>query len=226
MFAATSFLLLSWISQSLAWQTTRLPVSSTAGWFQPSLQQKATTSTTQLQLFDKLFEEEGILGKGITVGKVQIALNSPNRGPNSIFGILEKEANDDKTLPELTHAICLALLRKSDEWIGAAGTGQWFSGNDAGKAESLFNDFANKEATKFEKVSVFCCFVAKNYIQAGKQCLRCNHMCMKWATWEPIANFVIFPFQEYIPDEDDEEGGGATIVVVSLVIEIEGDSTK
>ena len=67
--------------------------------------------------------------------------------------MLEKEANDDKSLPELTNAICLALLRKKDDWIGSTGTSEWFSQNDAGKAESKFNDFANKEAAKFEKVS-------------------------------------------------------------------------
>ena len=118
------------------------------------LQQRSPIlARTQLNLFDKLFEEEGILGKGVTVGKVQIALNSADRGPNSIFGILEREANDDKSLPELTHAIALALLRKSDEWVGAAGTSNWFSQNDAGKAESRFNDLANAEAAKFEKVN-------------------------------------------------------------------------
>jgi hypothetical protein len=111
-----------------------------------------SASTTQLHLFDKIFEEEGILGKGITVGKVQVALTSPSRGPDSIFGMLEKEANDDKSLSKLTNAICLSLLRKSDQWIGACGTSQWFGRNDAGKAERLFNDFSNEEATKFEKV--------------------------------------------------------------------------
>lgn len=89
----------------------------------------------------------------MTVGKIQVALNSPSRGPDSIFGMLEKEADDDKSLPELTNAICLALLRKRDDWIGSTGTSEWYSGNDAGKAESKFNDFANKEAAKFEKVS-------------------------------------------------------------------------
>lgn len=109
-----------------------------------------------MHLFDKIFEEEGILGKGVTVGKVQIALTSPDRGPDSIFGILEREAKDDKSLPELTHAIALALLRKSDEWVGAAGTSDWFGQNDAGKAESRFNDLANAEAAKFEKVRTYC----------------------------------------------------------------------
>jgi hypothetical protein len=33
------------------------------------------------------------------------------------------------------------------------------------------------------------------------------------------------PVKEYLPDEDDESGG-STLVVVSLVLEIQGDSTK
>jgi Protein of unknown function (DUF1517) len=142
MLATTSIFLLC-VSRALAWQTSSLPRN---GWTSPSL------SKTRLHLFDRIFEEEGILGKGITVGKIQVALNSPTRGPDSIFGILEKEANDDKSLPELTNAICLALLRKKDFWIGSYGTSQWFGQNDAGKAESKFNEFANKEAAKFEKV--------------------------------------------------------------------------
>lgn len=39
-----------------------------------------------------------------------------------------------------------------------------------------------------------------------------------------LSNLVMF--QEYLPDEDDEEVGGPTLVVVSLVLEIQGDSTK
>jgi len=35
----------------------------------------------------------------------------------------------------------------------------------------------------------------------------------------------LYLFQEYIPDSP-AEGGGPTIVVVSLVVEIEGDSTQ
>ncbi|CAB9510923.1 Protein of unknown function (DUF1517) [Seminavis robusta] len=163
--------------QTLAWQTTQAPTTRRFGLVSPPRQ-----STTQLNLFDKIFEEEGILGKGITVGKVQVALTSPTRGPDSIFGILEREANDDKSLPELTNAICLALMRKSDEWVGAAGVSEWYGQDDSGKAESKFNDFANREAAKFEK--------------------------------------------EYVPDGTSAEtGGGATLVVVSLVVEIEGDST-
>ena len=158
-----SVFLLSWIGPLFAFQSrARFLVPSFSQ--QPAstkryhsalpnpLQQQTQFQNKKLYLFDKLFEEEGILGKGVTVGKVQVALTSPDRGPDSIFGILEREANNDKSLPELTHAIALALLRKSDDWVGAAGTSDWFSQNDAGKAESRFNDLANAEAAKFEKV--------------------------------------------------------------------------
>jgi hypothetical protein len=41
---------------------------------------------------------------------------------------------------------------------------------------------------------------------------------------EILSDLVML--QEYLPDEDDEEVGGPTLVVVSLVLEIQGDSTK
>ena len=114
-------------------------------------------SSTQLQLFDKMFEQEGALGKGITVGKIQVALDALNRGPDSIFAVLEKESarnagsDDPSELAQLAHAVCLALLRRSDEWAGACSDSQWFKWDDAGKAESLYNDWSNREAAKFEK---------------------------------------------------------------------------
>jgi uncharacterized membrane protein len=86
----------------------------------------------------------------------------------------------------MTNNVCLDLLRKSDDWIGACSTSQWFPSKDAGKAEQYYNDLSNTEASKFEK--------------------------------------------EYIPDGDDDDtpsgSSPSTIVVVSLVIEIQGDSTK
>ena len=43
-------------------------------------------------------------------------------------------------------------------------------------------------------------------------------------TFSTSLNLLV---QEYIPGKDSEEkGGGTTLVVVSLVIEIQGDSTK
>jgi len=127
-----------------------------------------------------------MLGKGITVGSIQVALRSSDRSESSIFGLLEdhsnleSDANED--LARMANDVCLDLMRKSDSWVSACSTSKWFSQNDAGKAESYYNTLANNVATKFEK--------------------------------------------EYVPDEDNEEVGGPTLIVVSLVLEIQGDSTK
>lgn len=143
-----------------------------------------TSPSTRLHLFDleKAFEEEGPLGKGITVGKLQIALNVnalERTSKDSIFAILEENAragNDedddgfdddyedgygDSHLSQMCHQVCLALLRKSDDWIAACSESKWFKGDDYGKAESLYNQWADREAAKFEKVRIlllFCLF--------------------------------------------------------------------
>lgn len=122
---------------------------------------------TQLKFFDKVFEESGPLGKGITVGKVQVCLSSSDRSANSIFGMLEKSArssdSSSRGLAKLTNEICLSLLRKSDSWRGACSESKWFSVNDAGKAESLCNDWSNKEAAKFEKVRQHKCASCRSH---------------------------------------------------------------
>lgn len=138
------------------------PLLASASCFVP--QQKRFRSLQpqlrQLYLFDKIFEEEGPLGKGITVGKVQVALMSPDRGKGSIFSLLEDNArwiaddNESTSLADLAHDICLALLRKKDDWTAACSASNWFSGKEGGKAEGQFNDWANAEAAKFEKVRV------------------------------------------------------------------------
>jgi uncharacterized membrane protein len=127
-----------------------------------------------------------MLGKGITVGKVQVALLSPNRGPDSIFSLLEDHATNTGDQPQelarMANDVCLDLMRKSDDWVAAYSTSKWFKGDDAGKAERYYNELTNTEASKFEK--------------------------------------------EYIPDDDVDNDGGSTMVVVSLILEIQGDSTK
>jgi hypothetical protein len=120
-------------------------------------QRRPSPSPSHLGLF-KLFEESGPLGKGITVGKVQVALISPDR---SLFKLLEKKAGSPGTtsaqLSRLANEVCLMLLRKSDDWTGACSESKWFSQKDSGKAESRYNDWTNREASKFEKVSCFYC---------------------------------------------------------------------
>ena len=121
----------------------------------------STTSKHQQQsalfLFGKMFEEEGPLGKGITVGKVQVALMTTDRSKNSIFGAVQSAVDEhagvgtNYDLACMAQQVCLALLRRKDSWTAAASESQWFKEDDAGKAESMFNDWANREAVKFEK---------------------------------------------------------------------------
>jgi len=94
-----------------------------------------------------------MLGKGITVGKVQIAFATRDR---SICKALEKCANsvegdDPGSLAQFTNEICLVLLRNSVDWVGACSASKWFTSDEAGKAEKLHNEWVNKEASKFEK---------------------------------------------------------------------------
>ena len=70
-------------------------------------------------LLDNLFndEETTALGKGVSVAKVQVALNSPNRGRNSIVGALEQKADSANTstsrgLARLVSDVTLELLRR------------------------------------------------------------------------------------------------------------------
>jgi uncharacterized membrane protein len=114
-----------------------------------------SSSSTALHFFDKVFEEEGPLGKGITVGKVQVALMSNSRGDDSIFGMIRRAnshgSSTNYDLACTANELCLSLLRKSDDWTAACSEYKWFKEDDSGKAESYFNDLANREAVKFEK---------------------------------------------------------------------------
>lgn len=107
---------------------------------------------TSLNFFGKIFEEEGPLGKGITVGKVQVALSCSDRSLISTLESKSKNSGDSpQDLSRLGNAVCLALLRKSDDFIAACSESQWFGAADAAKAESLHNTWSNNEAAKFEK---------------------------------------------------------------------------
>lgn len=134
------------------------------------IQPKLSQAKSALFFFDKLFEEEGTLGKGITVGKIQVALMTKDRSRDSIFGLLEEksraygDSSSSSDLARFAYDVCMALLRRSDEWAAASSESVWFSQKDASKAESQFNDWANKEAAKFEKV---CAFLYDELCDAG-----------------------------------------------------------
>ena len=131
--------------------STPWPTNTIVG-FAPTLQ-RFTAPQSSLFLFDIMFEQDGPLGKGITVGKVQVALAPSHRG--SVFTALqratEQAGSTQYDLACLVRDIALDLLRRSDEWVGAASDSRWFKEDDAGKAESLFNQWANQQAVKFEK---------------------------------------------------------------------------
>lgn len=97
---------------------------------------KPNPLSSKVNLFDKVFEDEGPLGKGITVGKVQIALLADDHSSNSIFGMLERKAKADGDTPyalaRMCYDVCMSLLRKEDDWISASSTSQWFKGGEAG----------------------------------------------------------------------------------------------
>lgn len=116
---------------------------------------RKTQIIPSFHMFGKVFEDEGPLGKGITVGKIQVALTAGDRSPSSILGLLERKAraDDDSSygLARSAYDVCMALLRKEDDWVGACSQSQWFKGGDSGKAESTFNTWADKEGAKFEK---------------------------------------------------------------------------
>jgi uncharacterized membrane protein len=125
---------------------------------QSTLMAGATATTSKLFMFDKLFEEEGALGKGITVGKVQVALrcsNSDRKSSTSILRLLESHAssgsNENEDLSRMANDVCVDLIRKADDWVAASSSYKWYSSKDATKAEQYYNDLSNTEASKFEK---------------------------------------------------------------------------
>ena len=69
-----------------------------------------------------------------------------------LANVARNTGNDSPALAKLSEDVCLALLRKSDDWLGACSDSKWFNQKDYGKAESQFNDWSNREAAKFEKV--------------------------------------------------------------------------
>lgn len=183
-----------------------LAASSVAFAPSPHDRQYFTSHSTRLHFFeglDKAFEDSGPLGKGITVGKVQVALavNGAERtSRDSIFAVLERQARNnenigssyddaydegygDSHLSKFCHETCLTLIRKSDNWVAACSNSEWFKGDDVAKAESTYNLWADREACKFEK--------------------------------------------EYVPPEGSAKAeGNPTIAVISLIVEIQGDETN
>ena len=77
-------------------------------------------------------EGDGDADNARFVGRIQVALTTSDRTPSSIMGILAATAwnssNDSPALAKLSEEGCLALLRRSDDWVGACSDSKWFGG--------------------------------------------------------------------------------------------------
>ena len=92
-----------------------------------------------------VFEEATALGKGVSYFSIQVALEAPDRGLSSILGTLETKAETANTqsargLALLVQEVCLALIRKSDDWVSSCSDAKHFAGAQAeGRAETYYN---------------------------------------------------------------------------------------
>lgn len=170
-------------------------VVTATGFLYPAVYPKKQSS---LHLFDKLFERNGLLGKGLTVGKVQVALRLPGsiESKNIFPDVLAANVSEGSRLhkpdelAQFANEVCLGLLRKSSHWVAACSTSQWFREREHGSAERFFNDLVNVEASKSDE----------------------------WAFDARSSTSTNPPEQHQQP--------GDSMVVVSLVMEIQGDQTR
>ncbi|CAM9720452.1 unnamed protein product [Chrysoparadoxa australica] len=107
--------------------------------------------------FDSIDDElaPSSLGSGVSVLKLQVALNCPDRSRNSILGQLAQLSDNADTstnagLANVVSDISLALLKKSSDWVSAASEWEHF-GRDMSQAESALNRQAIKERSKIER---------------------------------------------------------------------------
>lgn len=106
-----------------------------------------------------MFGDDGpdtALGKGVTVAKVQVAVQCAGRGRGSVLGNLgtlgERDCDSARGLSSLVAEVSLELLRRCDDWVGGASSVRTFKGGDAeDQAESAYNRMVTSELAKFDK---------------------------------------------------------------------------
>jgi len=144
------------------------------------------------------------LGAGTSVVKVSVAMEVPNRDdPSSILSVLNRLSKTAKTdnrvgIQNLTSQVALELLRRRSSIVSASSSYQHY--RDVNQAQRDYERMAIKERSKFEKETV-----------------------SKFGG----VDYSINPNSSSLPTL----GGGvvdgkATMAVVTLIIAIEGDSTK
>eukprot|EP00591_Stephanopyxis_turris_P012009 CAMPEP_0195518090 /NCGR_PEP_ID=MMETSP0794_2-20130614/12196_1 /TAXON_ID=515487 /ORGANISM="Stephanopyxis turris, Strain CCMP 815" /LENGTH=381 /DNA_ID=CAMNT_0040646997 /DNA_START=320 /DNA_END=1468 /DNA_ORIENTATION=+ len=145
---------------------------------------------------------QGALGPGVSVAQISIALEVPNRDdPRSILSILNKLSRTARTdsrvgLQNLVSQVALELLRQKPSMIAASSKYTHFK--DSTKAQREYNSWTVRERSKFERETVSK-YGGVDYSQKTSN----DEMT-----------------------EQDRQFSKATIAVVTLILSIEGDSTK
>ena len=144
------------------------------------------------------------LGAGTSVVKVSVAMEVPNRDdPSSILSVLNRLSRTAKTdsrvgIQNLTSQVALELLRRRSSIVSASSSYQHY--RDSSTAKRDYERMAITERSKFEKETVS---------QYGG------------------VDYSIIPNASSLPSlGGDVVDGKATMAVVTLVMAIDGDSTK
>jgi len=95
--------------------------------------------------------------EALSVCKVQVATNCPDRGPSSVLGVISRladtvDTDDEDSLASLVSDVALALLRKESDWISAKI--ESVDVDDEDEAEATFSQMSLKERAKIERETV------------------------------------------------------------------------
>lgn len=140
-----------------------------------------------------------VLGPGVSVAKISIALDVSNRDQNdAIMNVLERLANTAKTdsrvgLQNLTSQVALELLRRKQEIVAVSMSSKHF--REESQAQREFNKVSVKERGKFQRETV-----------------------SKYGGVDYSMTNTDTPTSPY--------SAKATVAVVTIVLHIDGDSTS
>ena len=168
----------------------------------------ASSTATTTGFWDSKADEGVVstLGPGVTVAELSVALEIPNRDDrNSILTVLDRLAQTAKTdsrvgVQDLTHQVALELLRRKSSIVSAHTESKHFRGANSEKAQREFNLRAIQERGKFEEETVS------------------RYGGVDYASQRPMSSS-----SSSSPGAYNDK---ATMAVVTLVIAIDGDSTK
>lgn len=107
--------------------------------------------------------DSSILGPGISVVEMSVAMQVPNRdSPSSMLSALHRLSNTAKTdsrvgLQNLVSQVALELLRRKSSIVAASARGRHYNDKDdsgGGRAQRAYNDISIRERAKFQRETV------------------------------------------------------------------------